>query len=252
MGTTPKSHVWGFAGCMLLALLLMSFSPAYGETISETFTNNKYDTNLWYLDMGQGTMATIANNELEVTVGGPGYGNFSGNFTLTGDFTMTVDFTLINWPPNNGTQLGIGTYSGSSSPFQVVRCNTGPQYGGVEKYFTLILGQYTGTNGITGPTDSGKLRMVRTGNTMVGSYYDGSNWIAIGSDTNAGLGGPVSVWLGIGPNANNYSRIPAKAAFDNIQIQGNTNPVPVPGALLLFGTGLLGLGAHGLRRRPRS
>ena len=238
---------------MLLALLLMSFSPAYGGTISETFTDNHYDTNLWVLStMGQGTTATITNNELEVTVGGSGYGNFSGDFTLTGDFTMTVDFTLINWPPDNGTQLSIGTYSGSSSPFQVARCNTGGQNRNVEQYFTLILGQYTGTNGITGPTHSGKLRMVRTGNTMVGSYYDDSNWITIGSDTNPGLGGAVSVWLGIGPYANNYSGIPAKAAFDNIQVQGNTNPVPVPGALLLFGTGLLGLGAHGLRRRPRS
>jgi len=238
---------------MLLALLLMSFSPAYGGTISETFTDNHYDTNLWVLStMGQGTTATITNNELEVTVGGSGYGNFSGDFTLTGDFTMTVDFTLINWPPDNGTQLSIGTYSGSSSPFQVARCNTGGQNSGVEQYFTFILGQYTGTNGITGPTHSGKLRMVRTGNTMVGSYYDGSNWIAIGSNTNSGLGGAVSVWLGIGPYGNNYSGTPAKAAFDNIQVQWNTNPVPVPGALLLFGTGLLGLGAHGLRRRPRT
>ncbi len=32
----------------------------------------------------------------------------------------------------------------------------------------------------------------------------------------------------------------------------DTNPVPLPGALLLFGTGLVGLGAVGLRRRKRS
>jgi len=236
MGTTPKSNVWGFAGFMLLALLLMSFSPAYGGTISETFTNDHYDTNLWDLSTtGQGTTATIANNELEVTVAGDGYGNLFGyGFTLSGDFTMTVDFTLINWPADNGTQLSIGTNTGSSSPFQVARGNSGQN--GVERYFTLILGQWTGTNGITGPPSIGKLRMARTGNTMVGSYYDGSNWITIGSDTKPGLGGAVQVGLGVGPYGDNYSGIPAEAAFDNIQITyntGNTGHLN-PGLMLLL------------------
>jgi len=50
----------------------------------------------------------------------------------------------------------------------------------------------------------------------------------------------------------NWNDVNGDGSVKGYIIEWNTNPVPVPGALLLFGTGLLGLGAYGLRRRPRS
>jgi hypothetical protein len=213
----------GFSGIMLFAALLLWLSPAYSSgTITETFINNDYNGNLWYLgNQGQGTTAQITNNRLEVTVAGNGYSNFTGvGFSLTGDFDMKVDFTLINWPASNGTQLAIGTFIKSpSNLFQMARANGN----GREQYFNIILGNYHETV-VIGPGLSGTLRMVRTGNKMEGFYWDGNKWQLVASATDASLGQEVGVNLGIGPYGNNYSGIPAKVAFSNIRITYNTGP----------------------------
>lgn len=221
------SNKVGLAGMFLLTALLLSLSPAYGGTITENFTNNQYNTRLWKLGyQGTGTTATIANNQLEVSVGGGGYAGFTGvGFTLIGDFTMTADYTLINWPASNGTQLTMGTFNKSPAElFQVGRActNSGPPaYLDVELFFTYILDNPTPA--YTTGSSPGTLKMVRTGNTMTGSYWNGSSWTQIGSPTtDDSLGTPVAVILAIGPFANNYSGIPAKAAFSNIQITYNT------------------------------
>jgi hypothetical protein len=226
---------------MLLVALLLWLSPAYGGgTITENFTNNQYNTHLWDLwGAGQGVTAQVINDRLEVNVAGNGYAGLVGfAFTLIGDFDMKVDFTLINWPASNGTQITMGTNKLSPSHlFQVARANG---YNGQEQYFTNILGNFNST-GITGPTSNGTLRMVRTANKMEGFYWDGAAWQSIGSGTDASLGTRVDVSLGIGPYANNYSGIPAKAAFDNIRIDYTTlgpsfwigNPGPGINLLLL-------------------
>jgi hypothetical protein len=221
------SHIWpkklgkykfGFAGVMLLAVFLMWLSPAQGGTITENFANNEFDTQLWGLwDTGQETTVEVANDRLEVTVAGPGYAGIGGyGFTLMGDFEIKADFTLINWPTNNGTQLYISVNNTSSNLFQVGRGNTGPT-DGQEVYFTLALNIFSYT-GLTGPTASGKLRLVRTGTKIEGFYWDGAAWHSIGSATDTTLGARVMVTFGIGPYGNEYSGTPAKAAFSNIQI----------------------------------
>ena len=244
MGTTQKSKKVVLAGMFLLTALLLSLSPAYGGTITENFTNNQYNTRLWNLGyQGTGTTATVANNRLEVSVGGGGYAGFTGvGFTLIGDFTMTADYTLFNWPLINGTQLTIGTFNKSPAElFQVGRCNTNsgpPNYLNLEGFFTYILDIYTPA--FTSGTSPGTLKMVLTGTTMTGYYWNGSIWTQIGSaTTDASLGTPVSVILSIGPFANSYSGIPAQAAFSNIQITYNTlGPSlfgsPGPGIMLLL------------------
>jgi hypothetical protein len=242
-----KTLFWsklGFRGIMLFAVLLLWLSPVYASgTITETFIGNQYNTDLWSLwNMGAGTTAQVANNRLEVTVGGNGYAGLNGwGFTLIGDFEMKVDFTLINWPLANGTQLAIGTFDASyQSQVQVARANTRtPTITDVEQYFAIIMGDNHATN-VTGQTDGGTLRLVRTGNKMEGFYLDGSEWKSILAVTNTDLGQRVGVTMGIGPYGNNYSGITAIAAFSNIRIdyatlgpsfgQGN----PCPGLMLLL------------------
>jgi hypothetical protein len=234
----------GFGGIMLLAALLLWLSTAYaGGTITENFSNNQYNTQLWGLwNMGQGTTTQIINNRLEVNVAGSGYAGLNGwDFTLTGDFDMRVDFTMINWPANNGTQIYLSPYSKSSGNlFQVARANTG-LINGQEQYFAIILQNYYST-GVTGSTLSGTLRLVRTGNKVEGFYSPdgGTNWLSIGSGSDAQLADRVSVMMGIGPYGGTYSGISAQAAFDNIQITYTTlGPAfedinPCPGAIELL------------------
>ena len=62
----------GFGGIMLLSALLLWLSPAQASgTITENFTNNQYNTQLWgQWNMGPGTAAQVINNRLEVQCGG--------------------------------------------------------------------------------------------------------------------------------------------------------------------------------------
>jgi len=200
-----------------------NFQITYG-TITEDFTGNQYNTNLWsiYTYMGQGSTAQVLHDQLEGTVSGDGYANLGGyGFTLIGDFEMQVDFTLLNWPASNGTQITMGTYSQSPTQlFQVARGNSGQ-----EVYFTYILNNWTGT-GVTGPATNGTLRMVRTGNKMEGFYLNGTDWVSIGSTTDSRLATRVGVSLSFGPYGGTYSGTPAQAAFDNIRISYTTAGPP--------------------------
>jgi hypothetical protein len=202
-----------------IKVAFVNLQITYG-TITENFTGNQYNTNLWdiYNYMGQGSTAQVLNDRLEGTVSGNGYANLnSWGFTLIGDFEMQVDFTLINWLPFNGTQITMGTYGQSPTQlFQVARGNYGQ-----EVYFTYILNNWAGT-GVTGPTMNGTLRMVRTGNKMEGSYWNGTDWVSIGSTTDSRLATRVGVSLSFGPYGGTYSGTPAQAAFDNIRISYTT------------------------------
>lgn len=240
MGKTITCGKLRFGVIMLLAAFLLWLSPAYGSgTITEDFTNNHYNTNLWSLwDTGQGVSAQVISNRLEGTVSGIGYGGLSGwGFTLIGDFEVRVDFTLINWPENNRTQLTLGTYN--LSPDELFHVGRGGDYNPKEVYFTYIMNNYHNT-AVTGPTSNGTLRMVRTGNKMEGFYWNGTGWQSIGSVTDASLGTRVAVFLGFGPLGNDYSGISAKSAFSNIQIDYTTlgpsfeQHNPGPGIMMLL------------------
>ncbi|MDD2901401.1 MAG: hypothetical protein PHU44_03085 [Syntrophales bacterium] len=242
MSTGQKRNYGGSAAVFLLAVLFLWLSPAYGSgTISENFTNNQFNTSLWTLQsMGQGTTVEVINDRAEVTVAGPGYAGLYGyGFTLIGDFDMRVDFTLINWPTNNGTQIIIYPFNPPQTmQVQVARANVPTDPTQKEQYFSIFSGAYNST-GVTGPTMSGTLRLLRTGNTMEVFYWDGANWQSVGSKTDTSLGGRVGVGMNIGPYANNYSGIPAIAAYDNIQITYTTlgpgfTPTGGPGMFLLL------------------
>jgi hypothetical protein len=219
-------------GILLLAVALLTVSPSQGATITENFAGNQYNTDLWNLYQSGGTTAQVIHERLEVTVAGNGYAGLYGNgFTIKGDFDMQVDFTLINWPPNNLTQIAMGLQNESTNLGQVARANSP----GGEQYFTIIM-DTNNAIGVTDPPLSGTLRMVRAGNKVETFYKDGAAWNSIGSATNGALGSEARVSLGIGPYGNNYSGIPAKAAYDNILIDLNPGSKgnPGPGIMMLL------------------
>ncbi len=206
-------------GLLFLAVILLTVSPSQGGTITENFTNNQYNTDLWWIySIGQGATATVTNNRLEITLpassGGSLYlGNMGSNFTLVGDFDMQADFTLLTWPTNNASQVGL-TIS-QANDFSIFRRSRGlNEGGGGEIYFTMIKGHMTQ---VSAAGTSGKLRMTRTGNTMQGFYWDGASWQLVGSSTDPSLGLGTTVHLDFDRDTS-FSGPSVKAAFDNVQL----------------------------------
>ena len=202
-----------------LAVALFAASPSQaGGTITENFDNNQYNQNLWWVEsMGDGVTSVVTNNSLQITlpasVGGTLYmGLMGGAFTLSGDFEMVVDFDLLDWPSNNQAQIGLSI--NQANDFSIFRRSGSVNEGG-EKYFTMIKNVYAEKRPVSGT--SGKLRMKRTGNTMEGAYWDGADWIVVGSGTDPSLGADVSVHLSLNRDTP-FSGPIVKGAFDNISL----------------------------------
>jgi hypothetical protein len=187
--------------------------------------------------MGDEVTSTVANNSLQITLpvsmGGTLYmGLMAGAFTLSGDFEMVVDFNLLEWPSDNQAQIGLSI--NQANDFSIFRRSSSENEGG-EKYFTMIKNVYTEKKPASGFT--GKLRMRRIGNTMDGAYWDGSDWIVVGSGTDTSLGVDVNVHLSLNRDTS-FSGPIVKGAFDNISLTYDKiiyeNPGNPAGAILLF------------------
>jgi len=209
----------GLGGLLFLAVIHLAASPSQGGIITENFNNNQYNTNYWWIySIGAGTIATVTNNRLEITLpaspGGTLYlGNMGSNFKLAGDFDMQVDFSLLTWPAYNASQVGL-TIS-QANDFSIFRRSRGVnEEGGGDVYFTKIKGIMTQVS--TAGT-SGKLRMKRTGDTMQGFYWDGASWQLVGSSTDPSLGSGTTVHLDFDRDIS-FSGPSVKAAFDNVQL----------------------------------
>jgi hypothetical protein len=163
---------------------------------------------------------------------------------LTGDFTAQVDYAL-NGPIRNGERTGIGSNLGAVERLQWNASNDWQLY---LTHFGDSLSGHLTTTDITG-----KLQMSRIGNTLSGSYWNGSGWTLLHSFVNDVNLVPVndlslSIWPDNYSGVNNYG---TKVTFDNFYLNapGTTNPVPVPPAILLLGSGLVSLAGVRLRRK---
>jgi hypothetical protein len=212
----------GLAAFLCLATVLLSASFSQGGVITENFANNQYNEDLWWIDgMGAGVTATVANNRLELTLpastGGNLYmGMMNSEFSLGGDFDVQADFSLLNWPANNGAQLGLTI--DQANDFSIFRRSRGVnEGGGGEIYFTMIKGQMTqvATSG-TG----GKLRITKVGNTMSGYYWDGTAWQLVGTGTDPSFSAITHIGLNLNRDVS-FSGPSVSAAFDNVQVTYN-------------------------------
>jgi hypothetical protein len=218
----------GLAGILLLAVTILTVSPSPGATITESFDNNQFNQDLWNnFIVGTGSLSSVINNRLEVTVpssaGGTLYmGRMQSTFTLEGDFDMQVNFELLTWPAGNEAQITLSI--DNAYDFSINRRSRAPapQNGG-EVYFTMIKGHETDS---PASDTSGKLRMKRTGNKMEGFYWTGATWRLVGSYTDPSLGLATHVNFNLNRDTP-FSGPIVKAAFDNIIINppsSNFNP----------------------------
>lgn len=225
----------------LVLAVLLGLPPAYaGGIISETFTNNTYNQDMWSIyTQGTGPSTAVTSNRLEITIpanasnGGNPYpfgGSIGTKFALKGDFDVQVDFNLFNWPAPTGVQVGIGPTSRGGFFAGVWLINEPSYTPSPQVYETWLNGEDFRA---TASDASGKLRMQRVGNTIT-TYYWHSGWIFLGSRTDPVFGvncGFNFYVLGAGPVGQNFQGKQVQVAFDNLQItysafapQKNYNP----------------------------
>jgi hypothetical protein len=234
--------------CLSLVLaLLLGLPPAYaGGIISENFTNDTFNQDLWFIyTQGTGPSTAVTGDRLEITIpanasnGGNPYpfgGSIGTKFALRGDFDVQVDFNLFTWPAPTGVQVGIQPTSRGGF-FAGVWLINEPNYDPAPQVYSTWL---NGDDFRVATLDtSGKLRMQRVGNTIT-SYYWNSGWQVLGSRTDPTFGvacGFNFYVFGAGPVGQDFQGKQVQVAFDNLQItysafasQNNFNP----GVLLLL------------------
>jgi hypothetical protein len=191
-------------------------------TVYDDFNDNTVDSAKWnsYLT-GSGPTFAETNQRLEISIPASSSGSSSGMLFLagltstcglSGDFDIQVSFQLLNWPAKSGVRVGL------SPGWAVERVSLSDK----ENPPTTLREVYVmhGWDGLTATSDqSGKLRLVRSGNTMTGYYYAGS-WIPVASK--AQTTGPVSFFIAAWSHNWAFIGQDAKIAFDDVIVnQGN-------------------------------
>jgi len=211
---------------MRFALPLTLIFCSITHLMAGTPLDDKFDTNIlyptrWTLEDpspvgGQGTVS-VTNQRLEMTIGSSsGSAGIVSKCSVAGDFDVQVDYSLLNWPTANTYSVilrcvdcGVGTFGGVD-----ISRHSSPYFG--EAYVAVFLTSFTPLQ-----TDdrSGKLRLVRTGSTLAGYYFNGSGWVLVGAGTVNTGATRLSLELGTG-----VQTAPGgiKAAFDNFQVNSGT------------------------------
>ncbi len=187
----------------LLLIVLMSFSvwaacPAsmvsywtFDDSFDDDFST--LDSNKWLEAGGTGGSIALNNDKLRVEYTGnvdniQSYAKATDKW-LVGDFDVQVDFELVSFPTPS---------SGENGGYLIIRDDYGLfSYVGYRKRSTGI----NDYNFRTFPTvirsdSSGKFRITREGSDITGYYWDGTNWVEMG--THVGLSSnPIWVELGV-------------------------------------------------------
>jgi len=202
------------------------------------FTGRVIDSSLWTAsDVGDGPGVAARHRRLEVTIpasSAPASGDsilgagVVSRCAAAADFDVQVGYSLLAWPALSGVRVGLRLISsgGLLSPgAQVERTSFGAtDYPGAPREVYLTFDPDQGqAQGITATNDlSGKLRLVRTGDTMTGSYWHDGQWTLIhaGPSPTGAVSFALAVWSFPGVFA--HQRV--QMAFHDFMInQGQVN-----------------------------
>lgn len=218
------------------------FGSAQAGTIIDNFSDAAYSATLWTANSTGGGTAVVEGGELKLTVpaGGDVWASFDNKFAVPGDFTMTFN---VRYPaPFPDSRLRGGISFGWSDGHWINQHFWGSDYATKE----YQVGSDAGGVYSAGASSSGGLFTVqRVGNQLTFKFDDATyNFDNSTSQTWYSEDAHFSLvlWWGQGDREGFAD---TSIYFDNFSITG-PQVVPLPGALVLFAPGLLGL--FGIRR----
>jgi hypothetical protein len=225
---------------LLSLCIFMPYANAF--TYTDTFSGGALDLFWWTPSVENGNTLSVTGGQLVMTQSNyNGSGGVTLNFNIKGDFAASVDYALTVWPANNYERIAI-----SAGAIGAVERSQHPGWFD-EAYVSHFSAVGDGVYGIQTAYTSGTLKMERSGNTVTGSYCDGSGCAVIRSFSGSGVSNDTSIGLAIW---NSYASVPVEIAFDNFYLNAPNTPdpsgVPEPATMLLLGFGLIGLA--GVRR----
>ena len=182
---------------LFISTLTLTFNTTpvrAGIRVFDDFNDNSINSDLWSEGQVGGPAVNEINQRLEIffpwNSAGEYFGaGYSSKCLLRGDFDIQVDFSLLDWPSveqlgtGNGVRIGLAVGEGESW-WSVQREGYGsltfdfPGYPR-EVYACDFAGSVEGI----APTGdmSGKLRLVRSGNTLTGYYFNSGSWVNVAS-----------------------------------------------------------------------
>lgn len=219
---TNKMRLFKKISVLSLVIMLFGFwlgnQPVHAQVLYDDFNDNTINSSLW-TDVHGGSGPTIdeINQRLEITHPAASSGDtFFAQYTsicqLRGDFDIQVDYQLLTWPSANGVRIGLNIAGVGAT--ERVSFGTSADFPGQPR--EVYLTHYAdGVQGITA-TDHlvGKLRVVRSGNTLTGYYFSFGNWVAIhtGPATTDDVNFIVASWS----HDYAFTNQEVKVAFDNV------------------------------------
>jgi hypothetical protein len=228
--------------------MLLCGAQAGAQVFVDDFNDNHINPDIWTVDLyGSGAQIAEVNQELLFTMPSTASGTEFGSrlvsrFLMRGDFDLQVDFSLLDWPDYNGVRTAIGMTDSFYDDYGVERSSLSASepLGAQEVYVADFVGWFTLV-----PTEdfTGKLRLVRSGDTQTGYYYDSGEWVRI--LTKSAITSDIAIQLHAWSHDYAFQHHDVRAAFDNFTVTtGQIIWVPEP-ATLAFA--LLGC----LVRRPK-
>lgn len=229
-----KNRHW--SASLILASVLAS-APAEAMVFTDNFDTNIIDSAWWTVATDGDSTITATNDRLELTQGTNGFAALTFNTSLVGDFSVSVDYSLLNWPTNNQERAVLNAYAEFNNQLLVERVSDVQYDPSVARTGEVYLSDFPG-QGVLGTPSSdsnGTLRLERSGDTVLGSFWSGSEWTIIGVYQVPGENSLARA-IGFGIFAGSSVTPGVKVAFDNFQL--NAAPAPLPPTALLMLTGL--------------
>lgn len=210
----------------LSTLALLSPARANMRDFVDNFDNG-YDRGLW-MPISEGTGVTLNEQDgrIEISFSPDASGStFAAGLKTcpTSDtIDVQVDYHLLDWPPLSGVRVLLGDESGA-----VERVGLGGPLDRPEDPREAYLLHFGSVSGVTATSHlSGKLRIVKSGGTAVGYYYEPSlpdPWVTIASGTTS-PGGPLRIQAHSHDYA--FGDKPVRIAFDNFVVNSGQLACP--------------------------
>lgn len=237
-------------------------APVEALVFTDNFNDNQIDPTWWTTGTAGTSTIEAVNGRIEMVQGdsADSYAAISLKPWITGDFTVTIDYTLLYWPmpqewPNdNKARLQLNAYASDSNQLAMERISDRLYSPFSHDSGELYVTHFTGQGVIPVPTDhmSGTMRLVRSGDVVQGSFWDGLNWQLVDNPYSVAGENSLARLIGIGLGSVAPVTPGVRVAIDNFSLNAPSVPaIPEPEtySMLLAGLAMLGYIAR-KRRQP--